>query len=364
MSENADRLRLARSEGVGPVTYRKLLARFGGAAAALDALPHIARSAGRPRPPAIPTPDAIAREIEAVTKFGAYFIFVDTPAYPPLLAELPDAPPVLMVQGDAALLSARAIALVGSRNASANGQRLAGQIAADLAAQNIVVISGLARGIDAAAHRGALSRGITIACVAGGLDVPYPEENAALQAEIAANGAVISEVLLGTTPMARHFPRRNRLIAGLALGTVVVEAALKSGSLITARIALEANREVFAIPGSPLDPRGRGGNGLIRAGEARLVESAQDIIDDLPLIPRLRLPNSPAVNLPTLAPLDYAAATANVLALLSPEATPVDDLIRRCQFSAAEVATVLLDLELAGRIETLPGNRVALLTPP
>jgi DNA processing protein len=361
MSENADRLRLARSEGVGPITYRKLLARFGDAASALEALPHIARSAGRPRPPAIPSPDAIAREIEAVTKFGARFIFVDTPTYPPLLAELPDAPPVLMVQGDAALLSARAIALVGSRNASANGQRLAGQIAADLAAQTIVVISGLARGIDAAAHRGALTR---IACVAGGLDVPYPEEHASLQSEIAASGAVISEVPLGTTPMARHFPRRNRLIAGLALGTLVVEAALKSGSLITARIALEANREVFAIPGSPLDPRGRGGNALIRAGEARLVESAQDIIDDLPLIPRLRLPNSPTANLPTLAPLDHAAATANVLALLSPEATPVDDLIRRCQFSAAEVATVLLDLELAGRIETLPGNRVALLTPP
>ena len=364
MSENADKLRLARSEGVGPVTYRKLLARFGSAAAALDALPQIARTAGRPKPPAVPTPDTIAHEIEAVTKFGAQFIFIDTDAYPPLLAELPDAPPVLMVQGDAALLSVRAIALVGSRNASANGQRLAGQIAADLAAQNIVVISGLARGIDAAAHRGALTRGTTIACVAGGLDVPYPEENAALQAEIAAAGAVISEVPLGTTPLARHFPRRNRLIAGLALGTLVVEAALKSGSLITARIALEANREVFAIPGSPLDPRGRGGNALIRAGEARLVESAQDIIDDLPLIPRLRIPTSADQTPAALAPLDHAAATANVLALLSPEPTPVDDLIRRCQFSAAEIATVLLDLELAGRIETLPGNRVALLTSP
>ncbi len=361
---DADRLRLARSEGVGPVTYRKLIARFGTAAAALDGLPQIARTAGRAKPPAIPSADNIAREIEAVGKFGAQFIFIDTPAYPPLLAELADAPPVLMVLGAVALLSARGIALVGSRNASANGQRLAGQIAADLAAQNLVVTSGLARGIDAAAHRGALTRGTTIACVAGGLDMPYPEENAALQAEIAGAGAVVSEVPLGTTPLARHFPRRNRLIAGLALGTLVVEAALKSGSLITARIALEANREVFAIPGSPLDPRGRGGNALIRAGEARLVESAQDIIDDLPLIPRLRIAPSPPPTQLVLAPLDHAAATAGVLALLSPEPTPVDDLIRRCQFSAAEVATVLLDLELAGRIETLPGNRVALLTSP
>ncbi len=362
MADNtADRLRLIRSEGVGPVTYRRLLARYGSAAAALDALPQLARAGGRAAAPIIPPAADITRELAAIDRIGATLLLLDTPGYPDLLAELPDAPPALLVLGDVACLNARAVAIVGSRNASANGQRLAETIAGALAQAGIAVVSGLARGIDTAAHRGALAQGRTIACIAGGLDVPYPEENAALQAAIARNGAVVTEAPLGTAPLARHFPRRNRLIAGLTLGTLVVEAAIRSGSLITARMALEANREVFAIPTSPLDPRGRGGNGLIRAGEARLVETAEDILADLPTGPRIRgfaEPPPPALDFP---PADQQAATAQILGLLSPDPTPVDDLIRRCQFSASAVASVLMDLELAGRIETLPGNRVALL---
>jgi len=357
----SNRLRLIRSEGVGPVTYRRLLARFGSAAAALDALPQLARAGGRAVAPVIPAMGEIERELAAIDRAGAQLLLLDTPAYPPLLAELPDAPPALMVFGDIACLAARSVAIVGSRNASANGQRLAESIAGDLAQAGIAVVSGLARGVDTAAHRGALAQGRTIACIAGGLDVPYPEENAGLQAAIARSGAVVTEAPLGTAPIARHFPRRNRLIAGLTLGTLVVEAAARSGSLITARMALEANREVFAIPGSPLDPRGRGGNGLIRAGEARLVENAADILEDLPSGPRIRGFAEPAPLPLALSPAEHQAAATQIVGLLSPDPTPVDDLIRRCQLSASAVTSVLMDLELAGRIETLPGNRVALL---
>ena len=206
-----------------------------------------------------------ARELRGLARLGARMIFAGEPDYPPLLALLDDAPAVIAVLGDPALLSARAVALVGGRNASANGQRMAENLAAELA-HSLVVVSGLARGIDAAAHPGALQTGRTIAAVAGGLDMPYPPEHADLQRRIAESGAVVSEAPLGTAPQARHFPRRNRIIAGLSLGVVVVEAALRSGSLITARLAQEAGRELFAVPGSPLDPRSRGANDLIRQG--------------------------------------------------------------------------------------------------
>ena len=252
-----DRLRLARAEGVGPVAYRRLLARYGSAAAALDALPGLARAGGRPVPPAVPSPDDAARELHTISRLGARMIFAGEPDYPPLLALLDDAPAALTVLGHPTLLADRAVALVGGRNASANGQRMAENLAADLA-RSLVVVSGLARGIDAAAHIGALQSGRTIAAVAGGLDVPYPPEHADLQRRIADSGAVITEAPVGTAPQARRFPRRNRIIAGLALGVVVVEAALRSGSLITARLAQEAGRELFAVPGSPLDPRSRG----------------------------------------------------------------------------------------------------------
>ena len=364
-------LRLARTEGVGPVAFRRLLARFGGPEAALDALPRLARAGGRAEAPRIPSPAQARSELDRVAALGGRMLFLGEPSYPELLARLDDAPAALSVLGDPALLSARCVALVGSRNASANGQRLAEMLAADLAAAGLPVVSGLARGIDAAAHRGALKSGTTIGCIAGGIDVAYPLENARLQDEIAARGALVAEAPPGTSPQARHFPRRNRIIAGLALGVVVVEAAPRSGSLITARLATEAGREVFAVPGSPLDPRSRGANGLIRDG-AILVETAQDVLDGLPAGPEaLRPPlgfaetlaESPAEALET-PPGEHATVMDAVLQLLGPSPTAVDDLIRRCQFSGPAVLSVLLDLELAGRIETLPGNRVALLGGP
>ena len=281
MSE-VDRLRLARTEGVGPITYRRLMRRFGSAAAALEALPRLARAGGRAVAPSVPSADRAEREVERIARLKGRLLFVDGPDYPPLLGLLDDAPPVVMVLGRIAALHGRAVALVGSRNASANGQRIAEQLAQQLAHDGLVVVSGLARGIDAAAHEGALREGMTVACVAGGVDVPYPPEHANLQARIAASGgAVVSEAAPGTAPMARHFPRRNRIIAGLSLGIVVVEAAVRSGSLITARLGQEMNRELFAVPGSPLDPRCRGTNDLIRSG-AHLVEHAADVIDNLP----------------------------------------------------------------------------------
>jgi DNA processing protein len=370
-------LRLARTEGVGPVAYRRLLARFGSAEAALEALPRLARAGGRKEMPNIPAPAIVAQEIERVATLGARLLFLDQPNYPPLLALLDHAPPVVSVLGDPAALSARAVALVGARNASVNGQRMAETLAAELARAGLVVVSGLARGIDAAAHAGALSAGRTVAAVAGGLDIPYPPENAALQARIAGAGAVIAEAPLGTAPAARHFPRRNRIIAGLSLGVVVIEAAPRSGSLITARLAQEAGRELFAVPGSPLDPRSHGSNDLIRQG-AHLTETVADVLANLPDHPlRQGLSRDPlfargpvpGVAEPAQEPFEppeaaseMARARTQVIDLLGPSPCSVDDLVRRCQFSPAAIMAVLLEMELAGRVQTLPGNRVALLT--
>lgn len=357
-----DRLRLVRTESVGPVTYRRLMARYGSAAAALTALPRLARSAGRASAPAIPDERAILQEIDRTHRIGGTFLFLGDDAYPPLLAMLDDAPPCLIVAGEVAALSARSVAAVGGRNASANGQRMAETLAADLARQ-VVVVSGLARGIDTASHKGALASGRTIAAIAGGLDSPYPAENADLQARIAETGAVVTEAPIGTVPQARHFPRRNRIIAGLALGVVVIEAAPRSGSLITARIAQDVGREVFAVPGSPLDPRARGGNDLIRQG-AVLVETAVDVLDNLPDATGMALFRTASVEPEPVADVADPPADARdaVLSLLSAEPTKVDDLMRRCQFSASAVLAVLLELELAGRVQTLPGSRVALLS--
>lgn len=360
-----DLLRLVRTEGVGPVAFRRLLARFGSAASALDALPRLARDGGRTTPPVIPSPAEASREIELTYKIGARLLFFGTPGYPELLALLDDAPPCLSLAGDLAALSGPAIAIVGGRNASANGQRLAETLAADLAL-SLVVVSGLARGIDSAAHQGALRTGRTVAAIAGGMDVPYPAHNADLQARIAQAGAVITEAPPGTIPQARHFPRRNRIIAGLSLGVVVVEAASRSGSLITARIAQDAGREIFAVPGSPLDPRCHGTNDLLRQG-AVLTETAADVLANLPGGPALIPPGpgfqepEPVWLEPPEAPVDLAQARTQVLALLAPSPTKVDDLVRRCQFSPSAVMAVLLELELAGRVEALPGCRVALL---
>jgi DNA processing protein len=374
-STDIDRLRLVRAEGVGPVAYRRLLARYGSAEEALAALPALAFAGGRPTPPAIPSRDDATHELRELTRLGARLIYLGDADYPTLLAMLDDAPPAIAVQGDVALLALPSVALVGGRNASANGQRMAENLGAELA-RTVIVVSGMARGIDAAAHIGALQTGKTIAVVAGGLDVPYPPEHADMQRRITEKGAVVTEAPLGTTPQARHFPRRNRIIAGLALGVVVVEAALRSGSLITARLAQEAGRELFAVPGSPLDPRSRGGNDLIREG-AHLTETAQDVLDNLPDHPsRQGLARSPLfvrepppglaeptqtwLEPPESAP-DLSQARKQVIDLLGSSPTAVDEVVRRCQFSAAAVIAVLLELELAGRIETLPGSRVALL---
>jgi len=369
------RLRLARTEGVGPITYRRLLRRYLSAEAALDAVPRLARAGGRATAPAIPDPGEVRRELDALAKLGARMLFLDTPGYPALLALLDDAPPALAVLGGADTLGAPAIAMVGGRNASANGQRIAESLAEALA-QTLIVVSGLARGIDAAAHRGALLSGRTVAAVAGGLDMPYPPENADLQRRIAETGAVVSEAPLGTAPQARHFPRRNRIIAGLSLGVVVVEAALRSGSLITVRHAQEAGREVYAVPGSPLDPRCRGANDLIRQG-AGLVETAADVLADLPEHPGAAALRGPQFSRPGMlleqpspppqAPEEALAnprAVTKILDLLGPSATLVDELIRRSQLLPGVVMAVLLMLEVAGRVEMLPGNMVALLAEP
>ena len=364
-----DRLRLARTEGVGPVTYRRLLARFGTPQAALAALPGLARAAGREGKP-IPSATAIEDEIAAAQRLGGIFLMPHMAAYPPLLALLPDPPPALTVLGDPTRLSARAVGIVGSRNSSLNGQHIAANLAAGLAAEGITVVSGMARGIDGAAHQAVLAAagGITIAAVAGGIDCPYPPQHADLQARIAATGAVVTEAPLGTEPQARHFPRRNRIIAGLALGVVVVEAARHSGSLITARLALEAGREVFAVPGTPLDPRCQGSNDLIRQG-AQLTETIADIMAHLPAGPAAFRPRNWLANRPNHleeeaepSPGEVGEIRAAVLQLLTPAPTSVDDLLRHCQFtSRAALLATLLDLELGGLIESLPGNRVALI---
>ena len=346
--------------------------RFGHAAAALDALPDIAARAGRTGPVQIPSASRVQKEIDALAALGGRFLYRGTPDYPELLDLMDDAPAVLAAVGDVSLSRGICVAMVGARNASANGMMLARSLSADLAGHGVAVVSGLARGVDAAAHRGAMERGATIACIAGGLDRPYPPEHADLQAEIAKRGLVLAESPLGTAPQARHFPRRNRVIAGLSLGVVVVEAALRSGSLITARLAQEEGRELFAAPGTPLDPRCQGSNQLIKQG-AHLVENAADVLDNLPAHPHLQgLARDPlfareAAPAP-IAPPEIAAVAAPVViraveALLSPSPTAVDDLVAHCQFSAPEIRAALLDLELAGRVEALPGSRVALLSP-
>ncbi len=353
-------LRLIRSENVGPVTFRGLLARFGDAGTTLEALPDLARRGGRRRPIRICPAEEAERELAALEALGARLLAAVEPDYPPALAALEHAPPVVSVLGRAELLRQRAVAVVGARNASANGRRLARDIAQGLGQAGFLVASGLARGIDTAAHRGALESG-TAAVVAGGLDVIYPPENEALHGEIAGRGVLLSEMPPGTVPQARHFPRRNRLISGMSLGVLVVEAAPRSGSLITARLALDQGREVFAVPGSPLDPRARGCNDLLRQG-AGLVESADDVVQALDgMIKPLEGPPKPSEFLAETAPaapeIEVSSGRRAVEELLGPAPVAVDELVRQCHLSPAAVNTVLLELELAGRAERHPGNR-------
>jgi DNA processing protein len=350
------RLRLIRTAGVGPVTYRQLIARFGSAEAALDMLPTLARRGGGAAP-RIADVAMVEREMAATARLGARYVFVDDADYPALLAEIDTAPPALVVRGDIGLTQAMGVAIVGARNASAAACRFARTLGHALSAEGVTVVSGLARGIDTAAHVGAMPR--TIGVIASGVDVVFPPENAALQEQVATEGLLLAEQPSGTQPLARHFPSRNRIIAGLALGTVVVEAAPRSGSLITARLAGEQGREVMAVPGSPLDPRAQCCNLLIREG-ATLIQSAADVLELLrPIDPRsVRAPGAAYAGPP---PADASDADrARVTGLLGPVPVSVDELIRQSHIAPAIVQTVLLELELGGRLERHAGGRVGL----
>ena len=360
-AERIDWLRLIRSENVGPVTFHALLRRFGSAAQALDALPALARKGGRSSLRISSRAEA-ERELEATRKAGARLVAFGEPEYPAGIATIYDAPPLVSLRGNASIAAdpARIVAMVGARNASGVGVRFARSLANELGAQRFVVASGLARGIDTGAHEGALPTG-TIAALAGGIDHPYPPENMALFNQIAERGLVIAEQPVGTEPHGRHFPRRNRLISGVSSGVVVVEAALNSGSLITARMALEQGREVMAVPGSPLDPRCRGTNNLLREG-ATLVEGADDVTRALSGLRTLREPpGGYAAVGPAVSDVELDAARTKILALLGPSPLATDELIRQGRLTPQVVLTILLELELAGRLQRHPGNQVSLL---
>jgi DNA processing protein len=349
------RIRLIRSASIGPVTYRQLVARFGSAQAALDAIPDLARRGGG-KPPRLFRTDEAERERTRVEKLGARYLVLGQGLYPSLLAEMDDAPPLLIAKGDLKLLDRPAIAIVGARNASAAACRFARTLAHDLGNEGLAVVSGLARGIDSAAHDGALESG-TIGVIAGGIDVFYPPENEARQKALFERGLVLAEMPPGTEPRARHFPYRNRIIAGVSLGTIVVEAAPRSGSLITARLAAEAGREVMAVPGSPLDPRAQECNQLIRDG-ATLVQNAADVVEAVQ--PTRTRVASPILHFePGTEQLDGEAIDV-VEGLLGPSPVPVDEIIRLPGGSSGAVQTALLELDLAGRLDRHAGNRVSL----
>lgn len=359
--QRLDWLRLIRTENVGPRTFRVLINQFGGAAAALEALPSLARRGGRLVPPHVPSRAEAETEMAALERIGARLVALGEADYPATLRALDDAPPLLAVRGRAALLRLPKVAMVGARNASAAGRSFAARLARDLGAAGWIVVSGLARGIDAAAHEASLESG-TIGVFAGGLARPYPPENLKLIETIAERGVLVSEMPIAWEPRARDFPRRNRLVSGLSLGVVVVEAAERSGSLITARLAGEQGREVFAVPGSPLDPRAGGTNRLLKQG-ATLVTEAADVTSVLaPMIGRL--PDAPndlaAPRQPAPPPAPGEDVRARILELLSPMPAAVDELIRLSGASAAEVQIVLLELELAGRLDRPGPGRVAL----
>ena len=358
-AERLDWLRLARTPQIGPVTFAQLIARFGRAGAALEALPRLAGRGGSKNFVLPPMAEA-ARELEGLEKLGGRIIASCEADFPLGLAALDPPPPLISLVGQGALLRKDMIALVGARNASALGRKFAWTLARELGEAGLVVVSGLARGIDSAVHEAALECG-TIAVLAGGVDVVYPPENENLYRAIVEQGAVISEMRLGEAPQARHFPRRNRLISGLARGVVVVEAADQSGSLITANYALEQNREIFAVPGSPLDPRAKGANRLIREG-AILTESAEDILGVLR--PILRAGFDEPDGGPFAADVEALEAEADrvrarILEALGVAPVDIDELIRQTRASPGAVLTVILELELAGRCRRHPGNRVS-----
>lgn len=363
-----DVLRLIRSEGVGPCTFFHLVKFAGSVVRAIELAPEMSRRGGRKKPIVI-TPKAEAeRELAAIKKFGAEVILYGQERYPRLLQFIPDAPPLLTVKGHAQVFAhEKMIGIVGARNASTNGCIFAKKLSADLGAAGQVVVSGLARGIDAAAHRGALEKG-TVAVIGGGIDNIYPPENAALYADIMATGAIISEQPFGAVPHAKSFPGRNRIIAGMSRGVVVVEANLKSGSLITAHYATDYGRDVFAVPGSPMDPRCQGTNKLLRDG-AIMVESARDILGNLNPVGELPLAEPDGSGFHEAAPAlpdeaTLADARDMLLSALSASPTLLDDLLVTTGLTPSLMLAVLLELELAGRIERHAGSRVSLTLEP
>lgn len=362
--EKIDWLRLTRTDNVGPITFYRLLETYGSAAGALDALPSLSKRGGKVRPLTAPSIDAVMREYDALQKMGGDIVCAGEPDYPIPLAACEDAPPVLTYIGNRKLFKRPSLAIVGARNASAAGRKFTETLAHDLGAAGQVIVSGLARGIDTSAHTGSLDTG-TIAVVAGGIDIIYPPENATLYKKICAEGLVVAESPPGMEPLARHFPRRNRIVSGLSAGVIVVEATLQSGSLITARLAAEQGRDVYAVPGHPLDPRAEGPNRLLRDG-AVLVSNAHDILQTLGTFTGGRSmaenPQFPWIaGAPVEADIPPEDARAQILSTLSLTPLAVDELVRTCHLTIPVVQTILLELELAGRLQRLPGNRVVLV---
>ncbi len=359
-AQRLDWLRLIQSENVGPATFRHLINRYGSATDAIAALPDLSRKGGLSRPLRICSMAAAQDSMARAEAIGARFLAAGEPGYPPLLRQIDGAPPLICVMGEPELADREAVAIVGARNASAIARKFARQLAAEMAEASYLIVSGLARGIDTAAHEASLERG-TAAVLAGGIDYIYPPENEALHHEIARRGLLITEMVPGTVPKAEHFPRRNRIISGIARATVIVEAAMRSGSLITARLANEQGREVFAVPGSPLDPRCEGSNRLIRDG-ATLLTRADDVIEMLRGQPMRSTDDvflEPAGDLQSTGDPDKDERH-RIIGLLSPSPVEIDDLIRESAASPAAVIGVLLELELAGKIQRHTGGRVSL----
>lgn len=362
-AERRSWLRLARTPHVGPVTFQALMERYQDAEAALDALPALAKRGGRVDPMRIPGPDDIERELDAVDRMSGRMIAAIEPNFPDALAALDPPPPVITVLGDADMAARDCVSIVGSRNASAIGLRMAGDFARGLGEAGLVIVSGMARGIDSAAHAAAIETG-TVAVLAGGVDHIYPREAEALYDDIRQRGGIISEQPLGYRATARDFPRRNRLVSGLSLGVIVVEAAKRSGSLITARLAGEQGREVMAVPGSPLDPRAAGANGLIKQGAA-LIQNAEEALEMIRDLPRLSL-QEPEANYGD-KPMDEDALTRaaddardHVLSLISTAPTHRDEVARQAGLPPTVVFAALVELELAGRVSLEPGGAVRL----
>ena len=359
-------LRLFRTDNIGPITFYQLIDRFGSASEALKALPELSKRGGRSKPLTPPSQSSIEKEYRALQKRGGQIITVQDPEYPLALTATEDAPPILSVIGNTNLLNKSCIAIVGARNASLNGRKFAQKIAAELGVRDQIIVSGLARGIDTAAHHGALNTG-TIAVVAGGIDVVYPEENQKLYEEIAEKGLVVAESPFGAKPFAASFPRRNRIVSGLSKGVIVVEATKRSGSLITARLAGEQGRDVYAVPGSPFDPRASGPNHLIREG-ATLIRNADDVMEILMNFSgnSLREPTMRVVDFVPEHNDEHHTETSEdiqktIVSNLSFTPISVDELVRACHVTISTLQTNVLELELAGRVKRLPGNRISLL---